>query len=931
MRAPRPRPGQSPPALPSSKTLPSSRTSFNAGERPRDSEQKIALGERALLLEPALSNWTLNIARDSLKGELWFGLGSEYANRALGVRAENLEKAIAHFESALTVFTREADPQNWASAHNNVGIAYWGRIRGDRADNQEKAIGHFEAALTVFSRDAFPLPWAQLENNLAATYWNRIRGQRAANIEAAIAHFEEALTVFTRESTPLLWASAQNNLGSAYQGRIQGERADNREKAIAHIEAALTVFTREATPREWAQSERNLALAYLDRIGGERAANVEAAIAHLEAARGVFTQEAFPQEWATTERGVGNAYASRPGGDRMGNRRTAIAAYESALTVFTRDASPLDHMRTARSLGREYLEAGDWAKAGEAYASAREAFLLLFNQGLEESETRALIADAGPLFAEAAFTALERGDAETALLLADEGRARLLSVSLRLQGLELPAEQRGRLDRLRAQIRAARADVEATHGPDHDAALDNLIDLRQDLLDLVTAAKGTERKRASALERARAAAGAKSVLAVPIITDMGGKIVVMTETRNGKGLTVVDVPELTTQRLSTLLAGEGDGGPSGWLAAYFINYLDRVEQKRRWPEWAAAIDDLGPELWRLFGARLDAALNQRGVKPGTRLVWLPSGWLGVLPLGLAQDPASGRRLADDYEIVYAPNLEALAAANEAITGEAGPATLAVVINPTGDLPGTEKEGALVASHFASKARTVLKRDAATPEAVLAALKGRTHWHFASHGTFSWTDPRRSALLMAGLQRLSVDRLLAADGLGHPRLVVLSACETGLTEITANPDEFIGLPGTFLALGAAGVIGTLWPVNDAATALLIAKFYELHREAGLAPPAALSKAQAWLRQSTRDELDAYAQAAAGQGRLEGRHLAEIGEELGAEGLAQTRSKALAEWATRDGRASGASHSAELSDPDHPYAHPYYWAGFIYTGL
>ena len=45
--------------------------------------------------------------------------------------------------------------------------------------------------------------------------------------------------------------------------------------------------------------------------------------------------------------------------------------------------------------------------------------------------------------------------------------------------------------------------------------------------------------------------------------------------------------------------------------------------------------------------------------------------------------------------------------------------------------------------------------------------------------------------------LSVGRLLEADGLGRPRLVVLSACETGLYDITSSPDEFIGLPATFI--------------------------------------------------------------------------------------------------------------------------------------
>jgi CHAT domain-containing protein len=45
----------------------------------------------------------------------------------------------------------------------------------------------------------------------------------------------------------------------------------------------------------------------------------------------------------------------------------------------------------------------------------------------------------------------------------------------------------------------------------------------------------------------------------------------------------------------------------------------------------------------------------------------------------------------------------------------------------------------------------------------------------------------------------------------------------------------------MQIGAAGVLGSLWQVDDLATALLIARFYEFHF-GGLAPPAALSLAQ-----------------------------------------------------------------------------------------
>ena len=68
------------------------------------------------------------------------GLGALYAGRSRGAFADNLEKAIGYLQTALTIWTRETDSQNWAMAHNNLGIAYWQRIRGERADNQEMAI-----------------------------------------------------------------------------------------------------------------------------------------------------------------------------------------------------------------------------------------------------------------------------------------------------------------------------------------------------------------------------------------------------------------------------------------------------------------------------------------------------------------------------------------------------------------------------------------------------------------------------------------------------------------------------------------------------------------------------------------------------------------------------------------------------------------------
>jgi CHAT domain-containing protein len=146
-------------------------------------------------------------------------------------------------------------------------------------------------------------------------------------------------------------------------------------------------------------------------------------------------------------------------------------------------------------------------------------------------------------------------------------------------------------------------------------------------------------------------------------------------------------------------------------------------------------------------------------------------------------------------------------------------------------------------------------------------------------------------------------------------------------------EFIGLPGTFTALGAAGVLGTLWPVSDSATALLIARFYELHLDAArLPPPTALRQAQLWLRQATNADLSAYARLAAKQGRLEARHVAEIEGTLSEDGLMRSRNIALIEWIAPDATRAGGEKTPDRGKRlARPYAHPYFWAGFIYTGL
>jgi CHAT domain-containing protein len=192
---------------------------------------------------------------------------------------------------------------------------------------------------------------------------------------------------------------------------------------------------------------------------------------------------------------------------------------------------------------------------------------------------------------------------------------------------------------------------------------------------------------------------------------------------------------------------------------------------------------------------------------------------------------------------------------------------------------------------------------ATREETLKKLPGATYLHFACHGAFDVDEPLDSTLYLAGADRLTLRDLLDGDlDLSASRLAVLSACQTGITDFRKAPDEAIGFPAGFLQAGVPGVVSTLWPVSDSSTALLLARFYRYHLTDGIDPAVALNRAQQWLRKATVREMG----------------LAEYWE-----GVYQSSGREDAE-AFRNMRVYRANPDKQ------PFDHPYYWAGFVFTG-
>jgi hypothetical protein len=113
-----------------------------------------------------------------------------------------------------------------------------------QSDQLAEAIAAYRAALTEWTRERVPLQWAMTQNNLGNALTS-LGGRESgtARLEEAVEAYRAALTERTRERVPLDWAMTQNNLGAALQRLGERESGTARlEEAVAAFDAALEVF-----------------------------------------------------------------------------------------------------------------------------------------------------------------------------------------------------------------------------------------------------------------------------------------------------------------------------------------------------------------------------------------------------------------------------------------------------------------------------------------------------------------------------------------------------------------------------------------------------------------------------------------------------------------------------------------------------------------
>jgi CHAT domain-containing protein len=249
------------------------------------------------------------------------------------------------------------------------------------------------------------------------------------------------------------------------------------------------------------------------------------------------------------------------------------------------------------------------------------------------------------------------------------------------------------------------------------------------------------------------------------------------------------------------------------------------------------------------------------LKDVRHIIIIPHGILHYLPFTALQN-SDGLYLIDRFSMSLAPSATVLGYCLEkedALSPKAtGNRILALsnpdLGNPSYDLPFAEKEVKSLNRTFTNV--DVFFGDKAR-ESVLNNMNRFDLIHFACHGEYQPETPLFSALLLspeAGFDgRLEAHEIFGLDL--QCDLVTLSACETGLAQITKG-DEIIGLARSFIFAGSPSIITSLWKVDDLATAVMVKRFYR-YLHSGETKGEALRKAQLLVKERVNSHPSAWA--------------------------------------------------------------------------
>lgn len=502
---------------------------------------------------------------------------------------------------------------------------------------------------------------------------------------------------------------------------------------------------------------------------------------------------------------------------RLGDFEHAIERNREALAMLTPRVHPERARPCAQRLGEMLAERGEWEEAADAYKVAIEAAEIRYRRRQSSAGRAKEAALAIGLARRAAFTVAKAGDPKRAIRLLEHSRNREFRLQL---------EKAGGGDLV-----------------DRETDFERAIEDGVPVVYVNPSPWGTVLLVVSTAEQ--------EVRCQAVFLDGLTGMAVYRRLFLGDAAAATEPKEVLKARGSYLL------GTSLLDESSTANDRERRRrEKQRESQLRAGLDEVLPWLGAGIAKAIDEVTSRLGAEAVTLI---PCGILALAPLhagrwGTSTGPEC---LVDRLVVRYSPSvLLAGIAAERARERQAVPRFLLGLADPRDDLGAARAELDAVAIHF-DPARSALARGSeATVEFLRSHVAGATHVHIAGHATAS-VDWQRTGIQLADsfLPALDFDHL----GELTSRLIVVSACQGATQETAVRPDEAFAVTTALLERGSACVVGALWPVDDEATALLMAKLYDDLAQPAIVPAPALRRAQLWLRDLTVRELDRFLEA------------------------------------------------------------------------
>ncbi|MGK7900365.1 MAG: CHAT domain-containing protein [Hormoscilla sp.] len=229
------------------------------------------------------------------------------------------------------------------------------------------------------------------------------------------------------------------------------------------------------------------------------------------------------------------------------------------------------------------------------------------------------------------------------------------------------------------------------------------------------------------------------------------------------------------------------------------------------------------------------------------LVFVLDGVLRNIPMAALHD--GQQYLLEKYKIALTPGLQLLESRGLQVQ-ELTALTMGISEARQGfpALPGVEFELQKIQSEVPAEVRLNQQFTSQTLQDQIAEVPFPII-HLATHGQFSSQAEETFLLTWDGkINVKELDQLLRTrEQEPSPiELLVLSACETA----SGDQRAVLGLAGVAVRSGARSTIATLWQVNDASSAVLMAEFYNQLSEAGVTKAEALRRAQLSILQQGR---------------------------------------------------------------------------------